>query len=41
MLQSPYVGDIKADATEWSEALKQIEEITDLWVACQKKVEYE
>ena len=38
MLQSPYVGDIRSEAEEWCAALKEIEEITDLWTVCQKKV---
>nr|KAG5709415.1 hypothetical protein BaRGS_029264 [Batillaria attramentaria] len=37
MLQSPYVGDIKTEAEEWSNALREIEELTDLWVIAQKK----
>ncbi|XP_025095393.1 dynein heavy chain domain-containing protein 1-like isoform X2 [Pomacea canaliculata] len=37
MLQSPYIGDIESEAKEWSSALCEIEEITDLWVVCQKK----
>ena len=38
MLQSPYVGDIQSEAEEWCNALREIEEITDLWSICQKKV---
>ena len=38
MLQSPYVGDIQSEAEEWCSALREIEEITDLWSTCQKKV---
>ena len=38
MLQSPYVGDIQNEAEEWCSALREIEEITDLWSTCQKKV---
>ncbi|XP_076466624.1 dynein heavy chain domain-containing protein 1-like isoform X2 [Babylonia areolata] len=37
MLQSPYVGDIRAEAEEWCSSLRAIEEITDLWTVCQKK----
>ncbi|XP_070211333.1 dynein heavy chain domain-containing protein 1-like isoform X3 [Littorina saxatilis] len=37
MLQSPYVGDIQTEAKEWCTALREIEEITDLWAVCQKK----
>ncbi|GFR96312.1 dynein heavy chain domain-containing protein 1-like, partial [Elysia marginata] len=37
MLASPYVGDIKDQVEYWCQALREIEEITDLWIECQKK----
>ncbi|XP_035825634.1 dynein heavy chain domain-containing protein 1 [Aplysia californica] len=37
MLASPYVGDIKSQVEYWCQALREIEEIADQWVECQKK----
>lgn len=38
MLVSPYVADLKPTVEAWMKNLEQLEEILDLWVACQKKV---
>ncbi|KAH9487912.1 hypothetical protein Btru_067436 [Bulinus truncatus] len=40
MLVSPHVNDTKTEVDFWCEALKEIEEITDLWFNCQKKWQY-
>ncbi|CAG5130198.1 unnamed protein product, partial [Candidula unifasciata] len=37
MLVSPYVEGIKDQVVFWCQAFREIEEITDLWVECQKK----
>jgi hypothetical protein len=38
MLVSPYVADLKQTVEGWMKNLEQLEEILDLWVACQRKV---
>lgn len=38
MLQSPYLGDMRQEVEFWDSALQQVEEITELWFQCQKKV---
>ena len=38
MMQSPFLGDLAQEVEYWHSALQQIEEITDLWCNCQKKV---
>lgn len=38
MLQSPYLGDMRHEVEFWDSALQQVEEITELWFQCQKKV---
>ena len=38
MMQSPFLGDMSTEVTTWSSSLQQVEEITDLWYTCQKKV---
>ena len=38
MLVSPYVADLKQTVEGWMKHLEQLEEILDLWVACQRKV---
>ena len=38
MLVSPYVADLKPLVQKWMKNLEQLEEILELWVACQKKV---
>lgn len=38
MMQSPYLGDMTVEVESWNSALQQVEEITDLWYTCQKKV---
>ena len=38
MLISPYVADLKQTVEVWMKNLEQLEEILDLWVACQRKV---
>ena len=40
MLTSPYVADHRTQVLRWSDILAQAEEITDLWITCQKKVCY-
>ena len=38
MMQSPFLGDMTTEVESWCSALQQVEEITDLWFTCQKKV---
>ena len=38
MMQSPYLGDMRQLVEYWNSALQQVEEITELWFICQKKV---
>ena len=37
-MQSPFLGDMSTEVETWSSSLQQVEEITDLWYTCQKKV---
>ena len=38
MRVSPYVADLTQTVEGWMKNLEQLEEILDLWVACQRKV---
>ena len=38
-MQSPFLGDMSTEVETWSSSLQQVEEITDLWYTCQKKVQ--
>ncbi|KAK7008742.1 dynein heavy chain domain-containing protein 1, partial [Biomphalaria glabrata] len=40
MLASPHVNDVKSQVEFLCQALREIEEITDLWFDCQKKWQY-
>ncbi|XP_071803571.1 dynein heavy chain domain-containing protein 1-like isoform X3 [Asterias amurensis] len=37
MLVSPHLADLRTEAEVWCSTLKQVEEILDLWTACQTK----
>lgn len=41
MLQSPFLGDMRQEVEFWDSALQQVEEITELWFQCQKKVTFQ
>lgn len=41
MLQSPFLGDMRQEVEFWDSALQQVEEITELWFQCQKKVMFQ
>ncbi|CAL1542050.1 unnamed protein product, partial [Lymnaea stagnalis] len=40
MMASPHGGDMKDQVEFWCQALRDIDEITDLWLECQKKWQY-
>ena len=38
MLVSPHLADLRPEAELWASTLRQVEDMLDLWVVCQKKV---